>query len=284
MANCPTPIVIVSASFNRGELFKTFDALSAGAVDVLEKPLGDELDGGWERKLISTVKVASRIKVITHIRPRASPAPPPSEPEASPSRAGYRLVVVGASTGGPSAMVGILRALEPRFPLPMLLVIHIGQPFAPAFSEWLDGQTPMRVSEAQDGERAPQPGESRLIIAPADRHLLLVDGHLRLSDAPERHSCRPSVDMLFESIAEERSAAATTIACLLTGMGKDGAAGTLAIKRAGGTTLVQDEASSVVYGMPREAALLGAATQILPLDRFAPTLGRLAAERPARLP
>jgi two-component system chemotaxis response regulator CheB len=111
-------------------------------------------------------------------------------------------------------------------------------------------------------------------MAPPDSHLLLSQGKLRLTQAPERNSCRPSVDVLFESFAQELGA--DGVACLLTGMGKDGAAGLLAIRRAGGRTIAQDETTSVVFGMPREAILLGAAEQVLPLDQIAPRLGVLA--------
>jgi two-component system chemotaxis response regulator CheB len=111
-------------------------------------------------------------------------------------------------------------------------------------------------------------------VAPGNRHLVVGDGRLRLTDGPERHSCRPSVDVLFESVAEEYGPLAT--ACLLTGMGRDGARGLLRIREAGGTTIAQDEATSVVYGMPREAAMLGAAQQILRLGDIAPRLAALS--------
>jgi two-component system chemotaxis response regulator CheB len=119
-------------------------------------------------------------------------------------------------------------------------------------------------------------------MAPPDRHLLVQDGRFRLTSDPERHSCRPSVDVLFESVAREYGP--STIACLLTGMGRDGAAGLLAIRQSGGSTMAQDEATSVVYGMPREAALLGAAERILPLDGIAPTLVRLSVSQPKGQP
>ena len=115
-------------------------------------------------------------------------------------------------------------------------------------------------------------------MAPRGRHLVVRDGRLRLTADPERHSCRPSVDVLFESVAAEYGASAA--ACLLTGMGRDGARGLLAIRRAGGVTIAQDEATSVVYGMPREAVLLGAAQQVLPLGEIGPASPRLTA--PAR--
>ena len=107
-------------------------------------------------------------------------------------------------------------------------------------------------------------------MAPPDRHLVLRNGRLKLTDEPERHSCRPSVDVLFESLALETGS--RTAACLLTGMGRDGAAGLLEIRKAGGLTAAQDEETSVVFGMPREAIALGAATSILPLDQVAPFL------------
>jgi len=114
-------------------------------------------------------------------------------------------------------------------------------------------------------------------MAPPDQHLTVRGGRLRLGTGPERHSCRPSVDVLFESVANEIGGAAT--ACLLTGMGRDGAAGLLAIRRAGGFTIAQDEATSVVYGMPREAVLLGAADRVLPLGEIGPALAGLTTAR-----
>lgn len=118
------------------------------------------------------------------------------------------------------------------------------------------------------------PGEGRLILAPPDFHMLLKGGRLRLTQDAERHSCRPSVDVLFESLARELGA--SVAGCLLTGMGRDGAEGLLAIHRAGGATMAQDEDTSVVFGMPREAILLGAAQRILPLSQIAPALADLA--------
>jgi two-component system chemotaxis response regulator CheB len=279
MAHCPTPILVVSASTNRGELFKTYEALAAGAVEVLEKPDGDEVGGNWEREFRSTVKLVSRIKVITHPRVRLGALAWPGlqvervpEPAVAPVR--RRLVAIGVSTGGPAALLDILCALPSSFPLPILLVIHIGQPFAAAFAEWLDGLVPLPVAYAEDGEPLPPAGEGRVVMAPAERHLVVRNGRLWLTADSERHSCRPSVDVLFESVAREIGAGA--VACLLTGMGRDGAQGLLAVRRAGGVTLAQDEATSVVFGMPQEAIRLGAAGRVLPLSQFAPTLLQLA--------
>jgi two-component system chemotaxis response regulator CheB len=279
MAYCPTPILVVSSSINRGELFKTYDALAAGAVDVLEKPNGDEPEGAWEQHFVATLKLVARIRVITHLRARRGAlaearAPRPIWPVESPTmQHRCKLIAIGASTGGPAAIVEVLRALPPQFDLPVLLVLHINEPFGSAFADWLDAQTPRRVSYAREGEPVAA-AAGRVVMAPPDRHLVLRDSRLQLTQEPERHSCRPSVDMLFESVA--RDCGAYAAGCLLTGMGRDGAAGLLALRRAGGLTIAQDEATSVVYGMPREAALLGAAAHILPLAEIGPALAALA--------
>ncbi|HWB76980.1 MAG TPA: chemotaxis-specific protein-glutamate methyltransferase CheB [Nannocystaceae bacterium] len=275
MAYCPTPILVVSASTNRGELFRTYDALAAGAVDVLEKPTGTEDDAEWARKFVDAVKLAAKIRVITHPRARLRAMAPTARDAPPRTDRAPSIVAIGTSTGGPAALVQILAALPADYPIPLVGVIHLADLFAVAFAEWLDGQSKHRVRYARDGEVVGGPG---LVLAPADRHLAIVGGRFRLTMDPPRHSCRPSVDTLFESIATEYGASAT--ACLLTGMGKDGARGLLAIRRRGGFTIAQDEASSVIYGMPREAVELGAAERVLPLDEIAATLARLAkAER-----
>jgi two-component system chemotaxis response regulator CheB len=272
MAHCPTPILIVSSSFNRGELFRTYDALSAGAVEAMEKPLADD-DGEWERRFVSTVKLVARVGVITHLRARLpskraaaaqmeSFVPAPRTAACEP-----RLVALGASTGGPHALVSVLQGLPENFSLPVVIVLHIGEAFGTAFADWLDGQTPHRVRLGEPGQPLDRPG---VFLAPPGRHLVVQQRCLQWSDTPERFSCRPSVDVLFESLARE--CGASCAACLLTGMGQDGARGLLAIRQAGGLTIAQDEASSVVYGMPREAALLKAAERILPLHDIGPAV------------
>jgi two-component system chemotaxis response regulator CheB len=277
MAHSPTPILIVSSSVNRGELFRTYDALAAGAVDVLEKPTGSEREGEWEARYIAALKLVSKIRVITHPRARLKPGGTPVPDQIaspSPKRQGEcRVVAVGASTGGPGAIVKILRDLPETFQIPILLVLHINEPFGAAFADWLDAQTPRRVSHAVDGESVSGVA-GRVVMAPGNRHLVVQNARLRLTDDPERHSCRPSVDVLFESVAREYASAAA--ACLLTGMGRDGAAGLLEVRNAGGFTIAQDEATSVIYGMPREAALLGAASQILSLPDISKVIGSLA--------
>src|SRR5262249_21731419 len=153
---------------NRGDLFKTYDALAAGAVEVFDKPSGEEPDEAWETRLVSLVKLVSRIKVITHPRARlgqhlrgASIRPHPEAPAraSTPSpgaESSYNLVAIGTSTGGPNALVEVLSRLPKRFPLPILLVIHIGRPFASGFTEWLASQCSIGVSLAADGTPLPK--------------------------------------------------------------------------------------------------------------------------------
>lgn len=280
MAYCPTPILIVSASVNRGELFRTYDALAAGAVDVLDKPLGVEPDDTWAQRLVAAVRMTARVRVITHPRARLARTTPPSAPHATHSRPAQHapsVVAIGASTGGPGALLTLLGGLPASFPLPILLVLHISEPFGAAMAHWLDGALPFTVRYAVHGERLPPRGECLVLMAPAGRHLVVDHGALRLVDDPERNSCKPSVDVLFESLATDM--ASRTVACLLTGMGKDGAAGLLAIRQRGGLTFAQDEATSVIFGMPGEAVRIGAADRVLPLPQFAPELTAAATVR-----
>jgi two-component system chemotaxis response regulator CheB len=239
MAYRPTPILVVSASMNRGELFNTYDALAAGAIDVLEKPTLDNVDTGWERRFVATVKLIAKIKVITHVRARLS---------------GTDRAV--AAVAGQGAMSPTSKPHDqPRGR-------HYGV-----------------VAYARDRE----PIESlrgQVIMAPPGRHLSIGGGRLHLNTEPPRHSCRPSVDVLFESLAVDRGA--EVLACLLTGMGRDGAAGLLAIRRAGGFTVAQDESTSVIYGMPREAVLLSAAQLVLPLDQIGPQIAQLLRDNERR--
>jgi two-component system chemotaxis response regulator CheB len=279
MGHFPTPILIVSSSTNRGDLFKTYDALAAGAVDVLEKPTPDEADGAWERRFLAAVKLVSRIRVITHIRARlgsvgraASPRSDLPFPASRSAEQGHSIIALGASTGGPGALVDVLRGIPIGVPAAMLIVLHIDEPFSSAFADWLGSQTSHPVSYARGGELLPDL-RGRVFMAPPGRHLAVASGKLWLSSAPERHSCRPSVDVLFETLA--RDCARDVVAALLTGMGRDGADGLLALRRAGAHTIAQDEATSVIYGMPREAALLGAAERILPLCEIGPAVTRV---------
>lgn len=270
MAYCPTPIVVVSGSMNRGEVFRTYDAIAAGAVDVLEKPNASTPTEEWAKKLAFVLRVASRIKVVTHPRKRLPSSLPPARVTQAP--ADVRVVAIGASTGGPGAVRRLLADIPGGFPVPMLLVLHIGEPFDATLADWFDAQTEHRVGFAVNGQSLFD-GNPRVIMAPAGKHLRVSAGRLYLDDGPERHSCRPSVDVLFQSLATDMGA--STAAVLMTGMGRDGATGLLEIRKAGGYTIAQDEATSVVYGMPRAAVELGAAKTVLPLDLIGGAITRV---------
>ena len=276
MAHCPTPILIVSASANRGALFRTYDALQAGAVEVMEKPTGLEPPGEWEDRLVGTLRLVARVRVITHPKGKHPERhrPDGGAAEAREGRGPYRLVVVGASTGGPTALSEVFRVLPPDFPLPIVFVLHIGEPFAQSYAEWLQTRVRLPVRMVRDQEPLPPRGQGQILMAPAGRHLVLSAGRLVQNDGPERHGCRPSVDVLFESVA--RQAGHRTLGVLLTGMGRDGASGMLAIRQAGGFTFAQDKESSVVFGMPREAAAIGGASRVIPLSGMGAALYDIA--------
>lgn len=281
MAFTPTPILVVSSSINRGEAFRTYEALAAGAVDVLDKPSADGSPEVWEKRFLSALHMVARIKVITHPRGRLRNRPHEvgtsaltTPVTAVSSRGAVDLIAIGASTGGPAAIANILHALPASFPVPILVVLHISELFAFAFAEWLGLQTELPVRIVKDGESIPLHGEPIVLVAPAGRHTVLEKARLRLSDAEERNSCKPSIDVLFESVAREMGPRAGLV--LLTGMGKDGAMGLNAARMAGADTVAQDEASSIVYGMPAEAVRLGAARQVLGLEQIAEHLKMLA--------
>ena len=270
MGHTPTPILIVSASHNRGELFRTYDALAAGAVDVLDKCDDDPM---WAARLIAAVRMVSRIKVITHPRARLGQIGRHRSSELPKLQMPTALVALGASTGGPGALVQVLSALPATFPIPIVIVLHIDDSYGAQFGAWLALQIQRDVQWAKSGALP----TSGIWIAPPGRHLTVQRGEWQLTSGPPRHHCRPSIDVLFESVATEMGDRA--VACLLTGMGRDGAQGLLAIRRAGGLTIAQDEATSVVYGMPREAAACGAAIHVLPLGDIGPTIRSIGSTR-----
>jgi two-component system chemotaxis response regulator CheB len=247
-------------------------------VDVLDKPTGDELDGDWERRLLSAVKLVAKIKVITHprakfeARRRQLEALAQNRCDGRQSAAPIDVVAIGASTGGPGAVVEVIRRLPARFQIPILVVVHMNAPFGSSFTDWLDAQLDRPASTPENGTPVAS-ARGRVIVAPGGQHIVIRGGRMFLTLDAERHSCRPSVDVLFETVAAEYGASAA--GCLLTGMGKDGALGLLKIRQSGGTTIAQDEATSAIYGMPREAAALGAASHVLPLSEIGPWLAGL---------
>ncbi len=261
MAHCPTPILIISASTNRGELMKTYDALSAGAVSVVEKPGARSIDDdNWERNLLAELRLVAKILVVRHhggskdISKDASKSDNNSQRQMTlpETKRVYTHVVIGGSTGGPRALNQLLAALPSHFSLPITGVIHINQAFSTSLGQWLDKNTPLEVVTPAQGSRCARPGQ--FFLAPGGSHLVMYHNSLSLSDEAPRNFCRPSVDVLFESAAQVHGAG--LIGVLLTGMGNDGAQGLKAIKAAGGYVITQSEDSCVVYGMPHEADLL----------------------------
>jgi two-component system chemotaxis response regulator CheB len=262
MAETPTPILVLSASPSEAAGFR---ALSLGALDILEKPRAEADLSEYGRVLRARLRLLAGVRVIRHprgLREHSSLSPRAAGP--------VELVVVGASLGGPRALAAILGRLPASFPAPLAVVQHIAEGFTEGLARWLDQETELEVAEARDGEPL---RSGRVLLAPSGRHLLVGEGAVHLSDAPPLETFRPSVTPLFTSAAASYGRRACGV--LLTGMGRDGALGLKAIQQAGGTALVQDEATSVVFGMPRAAIELGAADRVLPLDEIARALGEL---------
>jgi two-component system chemotaxis response regulator CheB len=203
---------------------------------------------------------------------RESDASPITRREAEWGVARPSIMGIAASTGGPPALAKVLGALPPDFPLPILLVQHMGAPFMEGFASWLNGLMPLEVRLAEDQEI---PARGRVYVAPGDRHLLLSPaGTLKLSAEPPLGNQRPSATMLFQSMA--RSVGRRGLGVILTGMGEDGAQGLVELRQAGGYAVAEDESTAVVYGMPAAAARMGGVSVSLPLDLIAPRILRLA--------
>ncbi len=273
MTRFPRPILVISHAVKPEDTQNILDLLEAGAVDVYPKP-SDAMDSGYERharELASRVRVVAGVRVFTrrHLTRREAPsAAGRVRPAESALSQAVRLVAIGASTGGPQALKSILTALPANFPVPVLCVQHICDGFLQGLTDWLAASSRMKVKVAAAGEVA----LAGCIYFPPDRTHLQVDvgGCLRLSLGPEVAGHRPSVTVLFESVAQHFGPSAVGV--LLTGMGEDGATGLLAMARAGAVTIAQDEATCVVFGMPKVAIALGAARHVLPLEDVA---GRL---------
>jgi two-component system chemotaxis response regulator CheB len=264
----PTPIVILSSRANRNQMQTAFEAMRRGALEVLPKP---EDTPSWQQladSLPETVRTVAGAQAVR--RPRR---PKSVQPQSlAPQPVALRWVAIGASTGGPAAIREFFEEVPGDAPVGFLIVQHIASGFELGFADWLNKEFPFDVRLAQDGEQLRR-GAVRL--APGGSHLRLeTGGVLRLdSDTPPRRGHRPSVDELFLSCAE--SCPRQVAGVLMTGMGADGVEGLLALRRAGGITLAQDEASSVVFGMPRVALERGAADVALPPRALARTLARL---------
>ena len=289
MSTNATPILVYSAFVAGANSENALEALAAGAVDVLAKPAPDDpgtLDE-YAEVLRRKLRVAARVRVITHPRGRlrsqgmggaavslggvrrpltpAAPAPP----EAGQGSGSIRLVAIGASTGGPQALLTLLAQLPADLDQAVLVVQHMAEGFIAGLASWLDGLVPMAVVVGESGRRL-APGT--ITIAPSGGNLLVQDERLRVLCTPpdpgQFHV--PGIDATFSSVA--RALGPDALGVLLTGMGRDGAAGLLAMRERGALTLGQDEATCAVYGMPAAAYALGAVQRQLPLPDIAPAL------------
>ena len=274
MAGHPLPVVMVSSLTEAG-CQTTLRALELGAVDFITKPKIDLREGMEEvaQELISKIKAAAMAKVGSrrlgingHGASGASSLASRLLPPVSSAmiKTTDTIIAIGASTGGTEALRAVLEVLPPNTP-PIIVTQHMPERFTKTFADRLNQLCRISVKEAEDGDSV-LPGHA--LIAPGSYHMTLVRSgarySVRLNQDPPVNRHRPSVDVMFDSVA--RYAGANTIGVILTGMGGDGAKGMLAMKQAGAYTLAQDEASCVVFGMPKEAIKLGGVDKILPLD------------------
>jgi two-component system chemotaxis response regulator CheB len=263
---------MLSATVEPGHSMSAFNAIKHGALDVMEKPQGVITEAFEEiaERLIEKVKFLARVRVMHHFRKRTRAHPP----EEQPIPAGPRTILaVGASTGGPKAVMRLMKDLPPDCGARVLIVQHIARGFAKGFAEWLDRESSFTVRLAREGDRLEK---GLALVAPNNVHMEIHRDRIRLTESPPVNCCRPSVDVLFNSLAWS-NLAPESVAVLLTGMGRDGAQGMVALRKMGGFNIAQDETTSAVFGMPRSAIDLGAVHQTLPLVDIEPAVRRLFA-------
>lgn len=272
------PVIMFSTLTERGAS-ATLEALTRGASDYLTKPSGEtsQLSRAQLRE-----DLLRKIKSLCAARPTVHPPAPLPRPSRMPvgeARTQIDVVVIGSSTGGPNALTAILPQIPRGFSVPVLVVQHMPPLFTRLFADRLNSLGPLTVQEGREGERL-LPGQ--VWIAPGDRHMTVVrrgaEFAIRLNQHPPENSCRPAVDVLFRSVAE--SFKANVLAIVLTGMGADGTRGCANIREAGGQVIVQDEESSVVWGMPGSVVAAQLADDIYSLSRIGPeTVRRVSARR-----
>lgn len=265
----PRPILVISAWVQEEDSPHVFQLLEAGALDIFPKPtigltMEDKL---LNQELINKIQILSGVKVFK--KKRKSPSQVKNlETFSYKSYLKPEIVVIGASTGGPQAINELLAKLPSNFPVPVICVQHICLGFLQGFIDWLASSCRLQIQIAQPGD-IPKPGT--IYFPPEQRHLELDDqGRFIYSNLPPLDGHRPSVTVTFKSVAEFYGSA--TVGILLSGMGRDGAEGMQCIAEAGGLTIAQDEATSVIFGMPKEAIDLGAAKLVLPIHAIAPRL------------
>lgn len=264
MTERPVPVVMVSSLTERGSEL-AMRALELGAIDVVEKP---KLDVRAQTFALAA-ELVTKVRAAASARPRARQRRgPPATAHAAPAfRSTERVIAIGASTGGTEAIAEVMAAMPLAAP-GVVIVQHLPLRFSESFAARLDRESRVEVRVARDGERV-RPGLA--LLAPGDRHMRVIRSGaayvVKLDEDPPLGGHRPAVDVLFDSTATAVGQAAVGV--LLTGMGADGARGMLAMRRAGAMTIAQDEASCVVFGMPKEAIACGGAQQVLPLEQIA---------------
>jgi two-component system, chemotaxis family, protein-glutamate methylesterase/glutaminase len=278
MARHPTPVLFLSGYFGHTEgTYTRADALAAGALDVIEKPA---LIPDWRWRtashtLIQKVKSLAKVPVVAHIHgARRLLAQEKSQQEKFPGPAAD-VVAIGASSGGPKVLEELLSTLPATFALGVLVVQHMTDGFTPSLLRWLQDKCALPVRVAVDGDAIlPR----RILFTPEASHMVVqLGGRIHLSSDGPVNGHRPSIDVTFKSLAKVYGARSAGI--LLTGMGTDGAAGLLAVREAGGVTMVQNEQSCAVFGMPRAAIEMGAAQQVLSPSGLIRGLNALHVER-----
>lgn len=264
------PILVVSSV---ADAQRAYQALSTGALEVIPKP---GLDQNEANALINKVRLLSGVSVITRLRSSGHVRRALPDPVVAQSRDYRHLVAIACSTGGPQAMSWLLPRLEQGFAAPVLISQHISDGFVDGMVQWLNtlSSLPVKVAEQDDPLRAGQ-----VYVSPSEHHMVVTpDNRIDLQPRLPGDLYRPCCDRLLESVASTHGA--DSIALIMTGMGRDGAAGMLAVHNSGGHTLAQDEASSVIFGMNQEAIALGAIKHILPLEEIPAHLNQLVAGSP----
>ena len=272
MTEFPTPIIIVSSTVDVREKAVSMKALELGALALMEKPKGPghaEFESEC-RHFLSTVRALSAVKVVRRwAHHKISTRPRPQTPAPNPARALAEIVAIAASTGGPAALHRLLSSVPGDFDAPVLIVQHMAAGFIEGFAEWLDSGTRLDVRVARHGVRLES---GTVYVAPDDRQLGLSDPlTIEVSGELPIEGFRPSGTHLFRSVAAHYGSKA--LAVILTGMGRDGVEGLRHLRAAGGRVIAQDEATSVVFGMPGVAVAAGLAHEVLPLEAIGPRLG-----------
>jgi len=261
----PLPVIVVSSLTPQGSKM-ALEALESGAVEVLAKADASYSVRDMMDQLIEKIRMAARAKVSRRPLGAGVPQPLAATPSQALSKTTQKVIAIGASTGGTEAIKEVLMRMPSAIP-GIVIVQHMPAHFTTSFAERLDSLCPIRVREAMDGDSVLN-GEA--LIAPGNFHMVLKRSgsryYVNIKEGPRVHHQRPAVDVLFHSVA--KVAGSNAVGVLLTGMGADGAQGMLEMKQVGARTIAQDEASCVVFGMPKEAIKLEAAERVAPLDRI----------------